>query len=189
MNLPIRSHEEFKVFFKEFFPGVLAFLEHYTRDTELARDLAQETFTRIYEKREETRDIEHAKAYLYTVARRLYLDHRKHQTVQEKFLAREKNAREPAEDHEFLAEVTRQETFRVLRSAIDKLSPRKKRVILASLQGKDNLEIATRLKISPSTVKSLKTKALADLRAVLSRDQLFLLLLLSGNCRGRGRGE
>ncbi|MDR0544380.1 MAG: sigma-70 family RNA polymerase sigma factor [Odoribacteraceae bacterium] len=180
MNVPIQTREEFKRFFKEYFPAVRAFLTRYAKDEELARDLAQETFIKVYEHREDIRDIEHAKAFLYTVARRLYRDHCKHALARERFVASEEEAGEAWEDHEFLREITRQETLRVLRAAIDKLPPRARQVMIASLQGKNSTEVAREMNITPSTVKSLKKSALLSLRSMLSKDQLFLLLLLIG---------
>ncbi|MDR2130878.1 MAG: sigma-70 family RNA polymerase sigma factor [Odoribacteraceae bacterium] len=180
MNVSIQTHKEFKKFFEDFFPAVHAFLLRYTKEKELSRDLAQETFIKIYEKRGEIPDIEHAKAFLYTIARNLYEDHRKRVCVQKKFLSyiEPENA---WEDHLFLKEVTRQETLRILYAAINKLPARGQTIILARLQGKSFLEIANEMNVSINTVKSLKKSAITTLRTLLSREHLLLLLILIGD--------
>lgn len=79
----IRSHTEFKKFFHEFFPSVYALIQKYTEDEELARDITQEEFIKLYESREEFETVDNAKAFLYTIARRLYFNHYKHLRVVE----------------------------------------------------------------------------------------------------------
>ena len=51
MSAIIQSNKDFEVFFRENFPPVYAFMKRYTGDDELAADLAQETFIRVYERR------------------------------------------------------------------------------------------------------------------------------------------
>ena len=53
MSAIIQSNKDFEVFFRENFPPVYAFMKRYTGDDELAADLAQETFIRVYEQRDE----------------------------------------------------------------------------------------------------------------------------------------
>ena len=50
MSAIIQSNKDFEVFFRENFPPVYAFMKRYTGDDELAADLAQETFIRVYER-------------------------------------------------------------------------------------------------------------------------------------------
>ena len=52
MSAIIQSNKDFEVFFRENFPPVYAFMKRYTGDDELAADLAQETFIRVYERRD-----------------------------------------------------------------------------------------------------------------------------------------
>ena len=60
-------------------------MKKYTGENESARDLAQEAFVKVYECKEQFESIENAKAFLYTVARHLYLNHCKHEKVWKKF--------------------------------------------------------------------------------------------------------
>lgn len=173
-GIDIKSHKSFRKFFEDFYPAVYSFLLNYTGDEELARDLSQDTFLRIYEKRALTDTIEHAKAFLYTTARRLYLDHLKHARAGERYLDAYED--EHGDEHSFLVAVTREETLRILYSAIDRLPRQTRNVVMLGLHGKSNQEVAQQLGISINTVKSLKKSAYTSLRSFLAKDYWFILL-------------
>ena len=176
MSAIIQTNKDFEVFFRENFPSVYAFMKRYTGDDELAADLAQETFIRVYERRDEIVSVDYGKAFLYTVARHLYWNHCKHQRAKENYFAQldESNV----DDYDFLQEVTRQETMRMLYVAIDQLPPQTRNVILLNLEGKTNPEVAEELGISVNTVKTIKLRAYRVLRERLKGIQWLLLLLL-----------
>lgn len=174
MPIKLKSHSEFRKFYHEFFPSVYALMCKYTEDYDIADDLAQEAFIKVYECKEEFDSIENAKAFLYTVARNLYFNYYKHEKIKDQALAIE-----GGEECElsWLDEVTATETIRLLYAAIDKLAPQTRKIILLNLQGKNNNEVAEILGISVNTVKSMKKSAYSMLRKYLDRDGLFLLYL------------
>ena len=108
MEMKFNSDGDFEKFFKEFYPAVYAFLVRYTGDSELASNLAQDTFLHVYEEREKIGTIEYAKAFLYTTARFLYWNYCKHERAHENYLEYLSESRE--EDYNFLEEITREET-------------------------------------------------------------------------------
>lgn len=176
MSATIQLNKDFETFFRENFPAVYAFMKRYTKDDELAADLAQETFIRVYERREEIGSVEFGRAFLYTVARHLYWNHCKHQRAVDSYLAQlDEN---DTDDYDFLQEVTRQETVRILYAAVDQLPPQTRRVILLNLDGKNNDEVAKELEISINTVKYLKKAAYATLRTLLSKHYFMILMCL-----------
>lgn len=177
MAIMIRSHTEFKKFFHEFFPSVYALMQKYTEDEELARDITQEAFMKLYESREEFETVDNAKAFLYTIARRLYFNHYKHLRVVENLYP--ELSGEEVNDENYLQEVTLRETIRILYAAIDRLPPQSKKIILLNLQGKNNNEVAEELNISVNTVKSLKKSAYMTLRKYVGKEYLWLLIFLS----------
>ncbi|WP_294142807.1 sigma-70 family RNA polymerase sigma factor [uncultured Sanguibacteroides sp.] len=174
MGVGIRSHREFEHFFREFYPSVYTFMRRYTEDGELAADLTQEAFVRVYERRDEIESIDYAKAFLYTIARHLYWNHCRHLQVAENY----RTQWDEEEDYGILKEITRQETIRILYAAINKLAPQTRRIILLNLEGKNNAEVAEELHISVNTVKCLKKSAYVTLRGLLSKDYMVLLMLL-----------
>ncbi len=174
MSSEILSKKGFESFFRENYPAVYAFLKRYVNDEELAADIAQETFIRVYERRKEITSIEYSRAFLYTVARNLYRNHCKHLNVEKQYCIRLDEA--DLYDYDFLNEVTHQETVRVLYTAVDALPPQTRRVILLNLKGKNNQEIAEELKISVNTVKYLKKSAYSKLKSKMSKHYFLLLL-------------
>lgn len=114
-----RESKEFKEFFERFFIPVCHFIKRYTEEEEVA-DIAQEVFVKVYEKWNEFDSLGNAKAFLYIAARNLCLDFIKHKKAEANYLSEYMHGEE-ADDPVFLKEVTRQETFRILHTAIDKL--------------------------------------------------------------------
>lgn len=176
MGVVIKSDKEFEKFFRENFPAVQAFMRRYTGDDELAADLAQEAFMRVFERREEIISVEYGKAFLYTVARHLYWNHCKHQRAAEHYFAQLNE--DDADDYNFLEEATRQETIRILYAAIEQLPPRTREIIQLNLQGMNNTEVAEELQISVNTVKDLKKSAYVTLRGLLSKNYFLILTFL-----------
>jgi RNA polymerase sigma factor (sigma-70 family) len=77
----------------------------------------------------------------------------------------------------YLNELTKQETIRILYQAVKKLPPQSREVIQHSLTGKNNNEIVDAMGISLNTVKTHKKTAYRILRDKLLPD-IFILLLL-----------
>ena len=174
--MAIVSHKEFKAFFETFFIPVYTLMQRYTGECELSRDFTQEAFVRVFEHWGEFETEENAKAFLYTVARRIYLDHCKHQKIENQYQNRVNE--ENTEEYDFLKEVTQQEVSRILYDAVDKLPSQTRSIILLNLKGFNNTEVAERLGVSVNTIKSLKKSAYVTLRTLLSKDLLMILFVL-----------
>ena len=71
----------------------------------------------------------------------------------------------------------KEEIYRQLFLAIDKLPPRQREVFLLCMEGKKNKEIAEQLQISAETVKMQKRRAIGRLREQLAPMALALLYL------------
>ena len=174
--MAIVSHKEFKAFFETFFIPVYTLMQRYTGERDLSRDFPQEAFVRVFEHWGEFETEENAKAFLYTVARRIYLDHCKHQKIENQYQNRVNE--EELEEYDFLKEVTQQEVSRILYDAVDKLPSQTRSIILLNLKGFNNTEVAERLGVSVNTIKSLKKSAYVTLRTLLSKDLLMILFVL-----------
>ena len=172
----LKSNKGFKGFFELYFESVYRFARKYTGEDAIARDIAQDTFIRLYERREDFDVPEKAKSFIYITARNLCLDYLKHQKIQEQY--HQKQSLSEKEEADFLQEITYQETLRILHRAIDTLPPQTRNIILLGLNGKNNNEIAETLNISVNTVKSLKKSAYTSLRGQLKDSMLFVLFLL-----------
>jgi RNA polymerase sigma-70 factor (ECF subfamily) len=77
----------------------------------------------------------------------------------------------------FRDHVIEEETYRMLRNAIDRLPEQTRRVMILALEEHDNKEIAARLQIAEGTVHSLKKIAYKRLREDL-KDYFYVCLPL-----------
>jgi RNA polymerase sigma-70 factor (ECF subfamily) len=161
----LRDDAQFKLFFREHLEAVHRFARSYTGDPDVARDIAQEAFIRLHERRADFDAREKARSFLYVTARNGCLDYLKHRKIERQYLHERALAGEG--DEGFLHEVTYQETARLVRAAVDRLSPRGRDVILHGMNGKNNDEIAAAMHVSVNTVKTLKKGAYATLRRLL----------------------
>jgi len=84
----------------------------YTGGPEYARDIAQETFIKVYEKRGDFDTEDKARSFLYITAKNKSLDYLKHQKVQQHYA---QYITSVGEEFFFLQEVTYQETIRIVR--------------------------------------------------------------------------
>lgn len=166
--------KEFSLFFKDFFEPLYCFALKYTEDDDIARDIAQETFIKLYERRADFESEDKARSFAYTTARNKSLDHLKHKKVEQEY----SRYLEPAvEESLFLQEVTYQETIRLVQSAIKQLPPQCRKIILLNFQGKTNAEIGEEMSISVNTVKTQKKIAYKILRNILGKQYLALLMV------------
>ena len=141
-------------------------------DEDVAKDLVQEIFIRLWEKRKTYDFQEMTDIFLYVSVRNKcfdYLRSRKKLPLQQELKA--------ADNEYFFRDILiEEETYRIIMEAIDALPVQSGRVIKLSLGGKQNKEISENLGISVNTVKSLKYKAMDTLRVVL-KDYFYLLLV------------
>ena len=72
--------------------------------------------------------------------------------------------------------VIEQETYLLVRKAVDTLPPRMRTIIYGMLDGKKNARIAEEMGIGEGTVKALKQTAYRKLREQL-KEHFYLLLL------------
>ena len=139
----LTNSQGFKRFFELYFEPVYRFVRKYTEEDAIARDITQDTFIRLYERRRDFDVPEKAKSFIYITARNLCLDHLKHQKIKQQY--QQTQSVSEAKDPDFLHEITYQETLRILHQAIDTLPPQTRKIILLGLNGKNNNEIAEAL--------------------------------------------
>lgn len=136
-------------------------------NTDAAEDVVQEAFIRFWEKRADWRSGTVPRVLLYTLTRNLALNRRKFDAVRE----RSRSARRypfPRAIATPVEEVEGEELRGALTKAIDRLSPRRREVLLLSrVEGLTRSEIAQVTGLSPQSVANCLVSALADLRNAL----------------------
>jgi RNA polymerase sigma-70 factor (ECF subfamily) len=148
------------------------------KSPELAKDLAQDTFMKVWSNREQLREVRNFRAYLNVLSRNLAIDllRKKVFTVEnEDYLVAyfSEEAVGPTEDAEY------KELKQLLHEAVDHLPPQMQQVFrLSRFEGLSHAEIAARMNITRVTSKSYMVRALAAVRKYLSQYQYEPLSLL-----------
>ena len=158
--------EAFKSLFDTYFNQIKNFVYYKVSDVDLAEDIAQECFVKIWENKGKINP-DTAKSYLYTIATNLSINHLKKQSVVYKFLNRKFKS---AETETPLYIMEEKEFDEQLQKALNGL-PEKQRIVFLMNRIDDlkYVEIAERLGISVKAVEKRMTQALKKLRETISQ--------------------
>ena len=159
--------------FQRYYAPLCLFAYQFTDDRELATDLAQEAFIKLWELRTHFSYLHQVRSFLYLTVRNKALNELEHQRVVKEYAA---NYQLKASEVFFEETLIEQETYRILVEAIDTLPTRMREVMQLALRGKKNAEIAELLDCSIENVRSLRQQAYKRLSQQL-KDYYYSLLL------------
>ncbi|MBT30405.1 MAG: RNA polymerase subunit sigma-70 [Thalassobius sp.] len=150
----------------------------YLKNKELAEDVVQETFIRVWNNRTTLKPTESLKPFIVTISKRLILNiirNEKRKILKHvEILASQNPNKNFTEQSIFYNETNNQ-----LKSAINKLPEKRKQVFeLKVKEGLSNEEIAKKLGISVNTVKVQYSKALQQIRELLNNYYSLLIISL-----------
>ncbi len=167
----------FEQLFREYFTPLCNFALGYVNDLDTAKEVVQEVFINLWNKKDSIKSDKSVKAYLYTSVRNRCLNYiRDHKKFRSYVLDIE------IENEELLVEnnsLTQAETQIKIQQAIDKLPEKCKEVFrLSRFDELKYKEIAEKLGISIKTVEVQISKALKILREELKELIISMLLIL-----------
>lgn len=174
-----RNENAFEALFKDYFKRLRQYAYTFVQDPELAEDIVQNVFYRLWEKIEVLNFSDSIAAYLYRAVYNESLNHLKHSKVKRSYQSylhrRLKDESDNAQKKLNLGQLEQH-----LREAINEL-PEQCRTIfqLSRFEELRYREIGTRLGISVKTVENQMGKALKLLRARLIEFLPLLLLYLT----------
>ncbi len=157
-----------KELFELYFRSACSFAKSLLKDEQLAYDIVQEAFIRIWEKNILFTSIISYKVYLYNTVRNASYNHLKRNLRHTEI---EKELEEDAVDQMIIAAEIEAE----LLHQINLLPTSQRNVILLRLKGMTMEEIANELQLSLNTVKTHKKRAYKQLRDKLGDFYFFLL--------------
>ena len=147
------------------------------RDSDIAKDIVQEVFFILWQKKESIDLSKSVKSYLVSAVRNKCLNHiRDHKKFSDTILESEDQYVKP--DYKQSDRLIEEELGKKIKSSIEELPAKCREVFLLSRY--ENLkyqEIADRLHISVKTVETQMSKALQHLRIRLSEFLTILLIL------------
>ncbi len=169
MRLSEGDSSAFREVFEFFSPRVFAFALKLTHSRDLAEELVQDVFLKIWTSRNTLRNVEHFPAYLYTITRNLSFNQMKRLSIEQR--AKQEYVQGlRVENFETEESVIYRDYERILSVAIDRLSPQQKLVYsLCRGEGLKYGEAARKLRISPLTVKTHMQQALRNIKLHVGR--------------------
>ena len=161
--------------FERYYIPLVLFAKSYIQDEETAKDVVQDIFCLLLEKREKFHSIDNLKIYLYNAVRNKCLKHLRHEGVKGRYQQYIQHSEKEEENYQ--ERILEEEVFLLLNETILGLTEQCKKVFLLTLEGKGNAEIAHILGISIETVKSHKKTGKKMLYDKL-KDTMPMILLI-----------
>ncbi|BAV07554.1 RNA polymerase ECF-type sigma factor [Filimonas lacunae] len=154
-----------------------------TKQTETAQEITQDIFLKIWQHRDKLLEIKDLMAYIYVLGRNQVFSAMRKKLLETVDVGR---GQEDFAESRNLPELELEykETWRLIHQAIDHMPPKQQEVFrLSRIEGLSNQEIAQKLNVSNSTVKSHIVAGLNTVRVHLATsggDHVLLYLLIAG---------
>jgi len=163
-KLKSKDEKAFELVFRMYYPELCGFALKYVQRKDLAEEIVQDVFYKLWEKLETLVINSSLKSYLYTSVRNAAFNHFKHQEVVNAYQVSTVAFQRDTSTAVDVLEVKELQTQ--IDQAIGRLPDRCKAVFnLSRIEGKSYKEIAAELDISIKTVENQMGKALKVLRA------------------------
>lgn len=164
------QEKELKALFDAYYQALCVFATAYVNDDALAADIVQETFVKLWERQANFDNRYQIKSFLYITVRNSCLNAiRDEKRTMEELEALQSEAY-------FTQTLIEEEAYRIFYQAVESLPPQTRIVIDLSLDGLKIAEIAERMGIAESSVRTLKKIAYKKLRAKL-KDYFYLVFI------------
>ncbi len=166
-TVPIGNLDNFEALFKQYYAPLVAYACKFVPELDAAREIVQDFFVKLYEKRATlTIDIS-LKSYLYRSVYNSCMNYINQRSIQDKHIRKIDMERSDEENLE--NEISSIELQNRIFSLIEALPPKCRKIFkMNRLEGMKNEEIAVALHLSKRTVETQISKALKILRNKLS---------------------
>ncbi|WP_186755555.1 RNA polymerase sigma factor [Echinicola salinicaeni] len=166
------EEDAFKLFFDAYNKRIYGFALKFLKLEELAQDVTQEIFIKIWQERRKLQDVDNFEAYLFQIVRRKCIDNIRKISRDQKLMDHVKDKMEPSVNPFLDFENTG-----FLEKIMEHLSPQQKAVFeMSRTKGLSYEDIAKELKISKNTVRNHMVEALKVLRKLMEYS-IYLLVL------------
>ncbi len=168
-----------RLIYKQHYKMLVAFGMQIIGNMEEAEDAVQDVLINTWQQHNSYKTQGQLRAYLFNAVRNRCLTLLEHQQVTISHQDRlRREYREMLLENDDTIALHKEEVYRQVFEAIDKMPGKQKEIFLLAIEGKQNREIAEILNISVNTVKSQKRRGFERLRDTLSQEALSIFLLL-----------
>lgn len=165
-----RDSNALRRLFEAHYEELCRFAYRYVGAAEESRDIVQEVFLRLWQRRTRLELQQGLRTYLYTLVRNLSLDRLRHRRVERRYTAPRLIEEGPAWVPDPEQDLISDEVSAAIRRAVEALPPRQREIIgLRWREGASYERIAAQLGISEKTVGNHITRAMEHLRRSLGR--------------------
>lgn len=166
----------FDVFYMQWQPKLLYFMEHFLKDHETARDLCQDVFLKLWDKRDQLPELRDPENYLFRMGKNAIFNYFEHNSVEERYLSEAiRNADKSADTEEQLFATQLKQAIELTIAAMPE--QRQKIWRMSREQGMKNEDIARQLNISKRTVENHLSNALRQLHSTAKSMRLLLIII------------
>lgn len=171
-----RNPEVYEVVFKKYYPSLLVFVKRHIGDQDVAQDIVQDIFFKLFESSRSFPENFNLKSWLYKVARNAALDYLRHLQVIDRHKFLMADAMIVAEE---VDENIDEEIYDRINQAVESLPEQCRLIIkLNVIEGKKYLEISEELGISINTIRTQVSRGYKKLRDILSNERDTLILVI-----------
>ncbi|MBP5277149.1 MAG: RNA polymerase sigma-70 factor [Prevotella sp.] len=168
-----------RLIYKEHYKMLVGYAMQLLGSMEEAEDAVQDVMLKTWQQHNTFNSEGQLRVYLFNAVRNQCLTRLEHLqvTINHQDHYKREYREMMLEDNETIA-LHKEEVYRQLIMAIDKMPAKQRDIFLLAIEGKQNKEIAEILHLSINTVKSHKRRGVERLRETLSPEALLLLSLL-----------
>lgn len=173
--------KDFKSVFETYSDKVNGFFIKFIKDQDLAKDLSQDIFLKLFEKKEVIENIEDLDGYVYLMCRNLAFDHMRKAAYDKKYRSYITKISSESQLPEVESKIESDFYKKILEHSLEKL-PDQQRIIfnLSKKEGLSHQKIAEKLNISTQTVANHLCQALKNIRSTASNPDVDLIALYMG---------
>ena len=166
----------FDILFTQYHSRLKAFFLGFVKDEDLADDMTQDAFLKVWINKETISKVNSFSKYLFKMARNMIYDYYDHELIKEKYEHSELEKSEYLYSDILEEEIYAKELSLLIDIAIDKMPMQRKQVFMLSRKrGLNNEEIAKKLKINKRTVENHISLAIKELRKIVESAICFLM--------------
>lgn len=167
----------FTKLFYQYTPKLIPFLNKLTKNEQLAKEMLQETFLRLWTNREELLKVQSPSSWIYRLASNVSIDYLRVQSNRRRIL----KTVEVNDTSENVNEtVDANQLKSIIHTAVDALPGKRRQIYRLSREhGLSHQQIADELKISINTVKNQLGMALKSIQEHISRETGLTILTLA----------
>lgn len=186
--LHLRNDNEkvFQEIVKSYWPRLYKFSQIYVVDKEAAKEIVQDTFMTLWNKRKELKDDTDITGYLLVVNKNRCLNYLRDQKLETMDLSELSDSQIYQRSNKYVLEneslslLITQDLQKAIDASLNKLPPKTKEIFMQSrLQGLQNKEIAELQQLSVKSIEFHITKALKQLQSDLSPDYFIWFMIIS----------